>query len=95
VIALLLALVGVDYETIAADHAISEVNWAPYLGAFYAGAETEAELARRKRVTAPAGRAIVEVLEEIDSRFGGARGYLTAAGTSECDINTLVLRLRG
>jgi protein-tyrosine phosphatase len=95
VIALLLALVGVDYETIAADHALSEQNWAPFLGDFYAGAETEAELERRRRVTAPAGRAVVEVLEEVDRRYGGARRYLAEAGAFEEDLDRIVLRLGG
>ena len=95
VVALLLAVTGVDFETIAADHALSEQNWAPYLGTFYAGAETERELERRRRVTAPAGRAVVEVLEEVARRYGGAQGYLTAAGVSDEDLDRIVLRLRG
>jgi protein-tyrosine phosphatase len=90
VVALLLALAGVDFETIAADHALSEQNWAPYLDAFYAAADTEQELERRRRVTAPAGRAVVETLEEVERRYGGARGYL-----AEADLDSLVLRLRG
>jgi protein-tyrosine phosphatase len=90
VVALLLALAGVDFETIAADHALSEQNWAPYLDAFYAGAETEQELERRRRVTAPAGRAVVETLEEVERRYGGAGAYL-----AEADLDSLVLRLRG
>jgi protein-tyrosine phosphatase len=95
VIALLLALTGVDFETIAADHALSEQNWAPFLEEWYAGAETEDELARRRRVTAPAGRAVVEVLEEVDRLYGGARLYLVEGGASEEDLDRLVLRLRG
>jgi protein-tyrosine phosphatase len=90
VVALLLALAGVDFETIAADHALSEQNWAPYLDAFYAGADSEQELERRRRVTAPAGRAVVETLEEVERRYGGAGAYL-----AEVDLDSLVLRLRG
>jgi protein-tyrosine phosphatase len=95
VVALLLALTGVDADTIAADHALSEQNWAPFLGAFYDGAETEEELERRRRVTAPAGRAVVEVLEEVGRRYGGARRYLLDGGASEQHLDSLVLRLRG
>ena len=95
VIALLLQLAGVDVETIAADHALSEQNWAPFLTAFYAGAETEEELERRRRVTAPAGRAVVEVLEEVGRSYGGARSYLVDGGASGQDLDRIVLRLRG
>jgi protein-tyrosine phosphatase len=95
VVALLLALTGVDPETIAVDHALSEQNWAPFLDAFYAGAETAEELERRRRVTAPAGRALVEVLEEVGARYGGARPYLLGAGASREDLDRIVLRLGG
>ena len=95
VVALLLALAGVDRETIAADHALSEQNWAPFLSAFFAEAETKQELERRRRVTAPAGRALVEVLDEVDRRHGGARRYLAEAGAPEEDLDSIVLRLRG
>ena len=95
VIALLLTLAGVDRETIAADHALSEQNWAPFLDAWFAEAETEQELERRHRVTAPAGRAVVEVLEEVGRRYGGARRYLIEGGASPEHLDSLVLRLRG
>jgi protein-tyrosine phosphatase len=95
VVALLLAVAGVDPETIAADHALSEQNWAPFLDAFYAAAATDKELARRRRVTAPAGRAVIEVLDEVDRRYGGPRGFLTGAGVPAEMVDTIVLRLRG
>jgi protein-tyrosine phosphatase len=94
VVALLLAVAGVDFETIAVDHVRSEESWAPYLEEWYAGAETEAELDRRRRVTAPAGSAMVEVLHEVEARYGGPRAYLSAGGMAEEDLDRLVLRLR-
>jgi protein-tyrosine phosphatase len=95
VAALLLALAGVDYETIAVDHALSDESWAPYLDAFYAEAETEDERERRRRITAPAGRTMAETLEAVEGRYGGARGYLTGGGAAEEDIDRVVVRLRG
>jgi protein-tyrosine phosphatase len=94
VVALVLALVGVDAKTIAADHAESEVNWAPYLDEWFAAAETPEELERRRHITQPAGRTMVEILAELKRRHGGPRGYLLAAGASAEDLDKLVLRLR-
>jgi protein-tyrosine phosphatase len=94
-VALLLSLAGVELEAIVADHLRSEESWAPYLDAWYAKAETEEELARRRRVSAPAGRAVAEVLEHVDEVFGGPRAYLTGGGASPADLDTLVVRLRG
>jgi protein-tyrosine phosphatase len=95
VVALLLALAGVDYETIAADHALSDENWAPFLDAFYAEAETDEERERRRRITTPAGRTMAEILEDLEGRYGGVQRYLTGGGAAEEDLDSLVLRLRG
>jgi protein-tyrosine phosphatase len=95
VVALLLALAGVDNETIARDHALSDENWAPYLDAFYAEAETEEERERRRRITAPAGRTMAEILEDLEVRYDGVRRYLTGGGAVDQDLDSLVLRLRG
>jgi protein tyrosine/serine phosphatase len=94
VVALVLALAGVDGETIAADHALSDENWAPHLDEWYAAAESEEERARRQRIARPAGRTMVEILAEVEARYGGPRGYLTGAGASDENIDRLVLRLR-
>jgi protein-tyrosine phosphatase len=92
VVALLLALAGVDFETIAADHALSDGSWAPYLEAFYSEADTKQERDRRRRITAPAGRTMADVLEEVDRLYGGVGGYLEA---KENHLDSIVLRLRG
>jgi protein-tyrosine phosphatase len=94
VVALVLALAGVDREAILTDHVRSEESWAPFLEEWYAEADTKEELARRRRVTAPAGRTMAAVLEEVDARYGGSRDYLVGAGASEEDLDRLVLRLR-
>lgn len=94
VVALVLALAGVDAETIAADHALSDENWAPYLDDWYAEAKSEAERERRRRIARPAGRTMVEILDEVDARYGGPRAYLRDAGASDLDLDRLVLRLR-
>jgi hypothetical protein len=90
-----LALAGVEMDAIVLDHVRSEESWAPFLDAWYAESPTEAELARRRRVTAPAGRTMAEVLEHVEDSYGGAYAYLTGAGASAEDLDRLVLRLRG
>jgi protein-tyrosine phosphatase len=93
VVALALQLVGVDPETIAADHARSDENWAPFLNAWYEEAPTEEERERRRRIARPAGRTMAQVLAEVDTRYGGPRRYLLDAGASREHLHSLVLRL--
>jgi protein-tyrosine phosphatase len=91
--ALLLRLAGVDAETIAADHALSDESWAPYNVRWFEEAPDGAERARRQRVAAPAGRTMAEVLAEVDLRYGGVRAYLRDALPQ--NIDRIVVRLRG
>ena len=93
VVALVLRSAGVDAETIAADHAISDDSWAPYNVAWFGEAADEKERARRRRVASPAGLTMVEVLDHVDRRHGGAREFL--GGFSDDHLDRLVLRLRG
>jgi protein-tyrosine phosphatase len=93
-VALVLRLAGVAPETIAEDHAQSDGNWAPFLDQWYAEAETEAELDRRRRIAAPAGTAMVDVLAALESRYGGVPEYLSAAGASEQAIREVPRLLR-
>jgi len=94
VVALVLQLVGVDAETIAADHARSDESWAPMIERWFEEAPTEQERERRRRITAPAGRTMVDVLGAVESRFGGARRFLIEGGAAGEDIDRLVLRFR-
>jgi protein-tyrosine phosphatase len=69
-VALILDAAGVERDAIAADHARSDESWAPYNPRWIEEATDPAEDARRRRITAPAGRTMVEVLEEVDRRYG-------------------------
>jgi len=95
VVALILQLVGVAPELIAADHAGSDASLAPKFDKWLSEAETEAERERLRRIFEPAGRTMVGILEEVDARYGGPRKYLLEAGASRESIDRLVLRLRG
>jgi protein-tyrosine phosphatase len=88
--ALVLAAAGVATEAIAADHALSDESWGPYNRAWIEEAPDEVERLRRRRIAMPAGRAMTDVLAEVDRRYGGAAGYLATDS-----LDTLVLRLRG
>ena len=87
-------LAGVEPEAIAADHAFSDENWAPFNEEWLAAAPDEAERERRRRISRPAGRTLVDVLEEIERREG-IRNLLLGAGADEAALDRLVARLRG
>jgi protein-tyrosine phosphatase len=87
-------LAGVEPDAIAADHALSDENWEPYNDEFLARAVDEEERERRRRIIRPAGRTLVEVLEEIEEQ-DGIRNRLLAAGADEAAVDRLVARLRG
>jgi hypothetical protein len=87
-------LAGVEPEAIAADHALSDDSWAPYNQEWLAQAQDEAERERRRRISEPAGRTLVDVLEAIERREG-IRNLLVGAGAEEPALDRLVARLRG
>jgi protein-tyrosine phosphatase len=87
--ALMLRLAGVPLDVIAADHALSDENWAPQNEEWLAEAADEWERERRRRVIRPAGETMAQVLGGLD-----VREYLLAGGASDDDLNTLVVRLR-
>ena len=86
-------LAGVEPDAIAADHALSDESWAPYNAEWLAGAPDEHERERRRRVSRPAGRTLVEVLEEIEEQES-MRDFLLGAGADEAALDRLVARLR-
>ncbi|HEY4237871.1 MAG TPA: tyrosine-protein phosphatase [Gaiellaceae bacterium] len=87
-------LAGAEPDAIAADHALSDENWAPFNEGWLAEAPDEAERDRRRRVSQPAGRTLVDVLEEIEQREG-IRNLLVGAGADESALDRLVTRLKG
>jgi hypothetical protein len=89
-----LRLAGVEPDVIAADHALSDESWAPYHEEWLAEAPDETERERRRRITRPAGRTLVDVLDEIEEREG-IRNLLVGAGADEAALDRLVTRLRG
>ena len=93
VIALLLRLAGVPPEDIAADYGLSQTNIAHLTAAWIAESPDEAERARRRRVSIGDPQSMIDVLAELEARYGSVRGYLLAAGASEDDLDRAVARL--
>ena len=95
--ALLLGLVGVPAETIAADYAMTaellrprERQWLESLDP-QERAEREAMLARY----APTAEVMLRVLEGLDERHGGVEPYLRSTGLGQDDLDRLRDRLVG
>jgi hypothetical protein len=87
-------LAGVEPEAIVVDHSLSDESWAPHHPAWFDDAADEEERERRQRIAVPAGRTLIEVLEEIEQREG-IRNLLVGAGADEAALDRLVARLRG
>lgn len=75
-VAMLLRVVGVDVEEIAADHALSDEIYAPTLDEWLAEAPDKTERDRRWRISRPAGRTMADVFAEVERSYGGVEAYL-------------------
>jgi protein-tyrosine phosphatase len=92
--ALLLALVDVPAETIAADYALTAEALRPREQEWLENgpgerAEREAVLAR----FAPTAEVMLEVLDQLTRRYGGVEPYLTGAGVTPDQVRRLRDRL--
>jgi protein-tyrosine phosphatase len=91
VVALLLALAGVDHATIAEDYALT----ATYLtDAFFAEARRRAEAAghdweRYRYLLGCPADLMLATLTDLDERFGGVETYLRQIGLSDDDLQAL------
>jgi protein-tyrosine phosphatase len=95
VTAFLLRLAGVSIGEIAADYALSEERLRTRHEQWFASAADEAELARLHRIAATPESSMVEVLEELERRYGSIEGYLRAGGATDEDLERARARLRG
>ena len=93
-IALVLALVGVPDETIAADYALSRVNLEGLTQAWLDGiSQDEVERAQLREQADPTPEAMLAVLAHLRRRHGGADAYLLAGGAGPSDLAALRARL--
>jgi protein tyrosine/serine phosphatase len=94
VAALLLRLAGVGARDVAEDYALSNANLPALTAAWRAEAPDEEERARRLELHETPRESMIGVLEELDRRYGGVRGYLLAAGVAPDDLDRAAARLR-
>jgi hypothetical protein len=87
-------LAGVELDAIAGGTTRwSDESWAPYNAEWLADARTSTSASDGAGISQPAGRTLVEVLEEIEEREG-IRNLLVGAGADEAALDRLVARLR-
>jgi len=91
--ALLLRLVGVSAEDIAADYALSASNLASWLGPWIEDADDDEERERRRRISSCPPQSMLDVLAELERRYGNVGGYLLAGGATEADLERAQARL--
>jgi protein tyrosine/serine phosphatase len=93
--ALLLGLVDVPAETIAADYAMTAELLRPREQEWLASLSPEERTERAAMVAryAPTAEVMLEVLEQLTDRFGGVEPYLLEAGLDQDDLDRLRDRL--
>ena len=91
--ALVLMLAEVEAESIADDYALSGPNIAPLHDVWVNEAPDEAERDRRRRIGLAPRQAMLDVIGELEARWGGVEGYLRAAGVSTATLSRLRRRI--
>lgn len=91
--ALLLGLVGVADDHIAADYTLSVANLAGELAAALAAAPNDDERARIERSYDARPDTMLATLAHLRTRHGGAEAYLVRGGLSDADIQRIRARL--
>ena len=93
--ALLLGLVDVPAETIAADYAMTAELLRPREEAWLAACPPEERAERRAMIAryAPTAEVMLAVLAGLSERYGGVEPYLAEAGVSRADLERLRERL--
>lgn len=95
VIALALSIAGVSAESIAADYAQSQLQIAAILRQLSQSTLYERETRRPDQVPPASAEVMLQVLEAIETDFGGVFGWLTSQGWAEADTQQLQAKLLG
>jgi protein-tyrosine phosphatase len=94
VCALLLRNAGVSEDDVIADYALSEHNLAVVHEQWVRAASSPEERDFRAKLGFAPAVVMRHVLDELDRRYGGVRGYLDAIGLDEAEVERLRARLR-
>jgi rhodanese-related sulfurtransferase len=94
VAALVLRVAGVGVDTIAADYAESEANWAPSVDEWIAEAPDEAERRKRRILSVMPAEAMYDTMVELEREHGSSRAFLLSAGVEDDALDRLRARLR-
>ena len=92
VAAMLLSMAGVPDDAIATDFAETDAQLALRYQEWIAAAAPERRSEMREDLSCPPGR-ILGVLDHLQQRWGGARGYMEAAGMTPTTIDRLSAKL--
>jgi protein-tyrosine phosphatase len=92
--ALLLRLAGVPIDLVAEDYAASEAALAEAHARWVDEAPDDAERERRAVFGHAPAHVMVEVLDELERRYGSVRGYLRAGGVTDRELDEARARLR-
>ena len=95
VAALILRDAGVGIDTIAADYAESEANWASTVGGWIAEAPDDAERRKRTLLSVMPPEAMRDTVVDLEREHGSIRRFLVGAGVDEPALDRLRARLRG
>jgi hypothetical protein len=85
----------VSIDTIGADYAESEGNWAPTVDQWIAEALNDVQRRTRLLLSVMPAQAMGDVMEALERKHGSAREYLLGAGVDASDLDGLRARLRG
>jgi len=94
VVALLLALAGVPHQLIAEDYAASAAGLQPLFDGWLAEvADDPLQHAKLARDLSALPETMLGVLNYLETRYGGAAGYLRTAGVTAQELRAIRVRL--
>lgn len=93
VVALALALAGVEPEWIAWDYELTDERLRRHYDAMLAGVVSEEERARWRSMRHARAETMHRMLHHLDDSYGGAAGYLTVGGLTDDQATALIARL--
>ncbi len=94
IVALVLAVTGVPDDVIVSDYALTDANLRHWYGTILAEtADPEEREKLEKQIFTSFPETMLATLEYLNTKYGGAEGYLLQAGVSAVDIDRLRTRL--